>query len=116
MQITVTLIINWLTLSDEPCPANQTRCDSGECILSEWFCDDYGDCADRSDELMCCPDSQFNCDNGRCIEWDSWCDGNDDCRDNSDEAECVGKLIAKWQRTVIIKCVQSMKYGVHPLR
>ena len=60
---------------------------------SNWFCDDYADCADRSDELRCCPDTQFNCDNGRCIEWDSWCDGNNDCRDNSDEDECVGKLM-----------------------
>ena len=73
-----------------PCPANQTRCNSGECLSSEWFCDDYADCADRSDELMCCPDTQFNCANGRCIEWDSWCDGNNDCRDNSDEDECAG--------------------------
>ena len=77
--------------SEVPCPANQTRCDSGECLPSEWFCDDYADCADRSDELMCCPDTHFNCDNGRCIEWDSWCDGNNDCRDNSDEDECAGK-------------------------
>ncbi|XP_072032689.1 uncharacterized protein [Amphiura filiformis] len=73
-----------------PCPENQTRCDDGECIPSEFWCDDYADCADRSDELMCCPDTQFNCANGRCIEWDEWCDGaNDDCRDNSDEDNCV---------------------------
>ena len=85
----------------EPCEENQTRCDSGECIPSEWFCDDYNDCADRSDELMCCPDTQFNCANGRCIEWDTWCDGNNDCRDNSDEDECAGKVIIYFSDNIV---------------
>ncbi len=77
----------------EPCLANETQCDNGECIPSEWFCDDISDCTDNSDELMCCPDTQFNCANGRCIEWDQWCDGRkDDCRDNSDEDDCAGNI------------------------
>ena len=77
-------------ISESPCPANQTACDDGECQPSEWFCDDYPDCADNSDELRCCPAKQFNCANGRCLEWNQQCDGNNDCRDNSDEDGCIG--------------------------
>ena len=86
----------FLSPLETPCPENYTRCDDGVCVESRYWCDGYGDCADRSDELMCCPDTQFNCANGRCIEWDMWCDGtNDDCRDNSDEDNCAGKIQRK---------------------
>ena len=75
-----------------PCPViqtiGQTRCNSGECIPSVWFCDGNQDCPDNSDELMCCPDTQFNCADGRCIDLNLWCDGNNDCKDNSDEDKC----------------------------
>ena len=84
----------FLCSSESPCPVGETACNDGQCVDSSFFCDNFDDCADGSDELMCCPDTQFNCANGRCIEWDQRCDTNDDCRDNSDEDGCVGVYFA----------------------
>ena len=87
---TLTTCIGNIDISEEPCPEGTIRCNSGDCVSSEFFCDGYADCPDRSDELYCCTETQFNCANGRCIEWDAWCDGTDNCRDNSDEDQCAG--------------------------
>lgn len=75
---------------------------SVECVLRNWICDGYHDCADGSDEedsncelFACLEENAFKCKNETvCIDNPAWlCDGDDDCADGSDEdpALCLSR-------------------------
>lgn len=75
------------------------RCRSGECITASRKCNNFVDCADRSDESDCIPEKievicnweEFKCHDGKqCIPIELRCDKTNDCRDKSDEADCLG--------------------------
>lgn len=76
-----------------PCPINNFKCASGQCIPKEFECDKKIDCVDGSDEhdkclskcsapLKSCKDVFF------CIDEKYFCDGHFDCPDKSDEENC----------------------------
>ena len=74
---------------------------TGTCIISEWKCDQYVDCAGGEDEAGCSPSDDggggddgaatcdgFECNDGTCIE-SSWvCDELVDCQGGEDESGC----------------------------
>jgi hypothetical protein len=76
-----------------PCPLNNFKCASGQCIPKDFECDKKIDCVDASDEhdqcitpckapLKPCKDVFY------CIEESWFCNGFYDCPDKSDEANC----------------------------
>ncbi|XP_062871277.1 basement membrane-specific heparan sulfate proteoglycan core protein isoform X2 [Trichomycterus rosablanca] len=101
--------------SQRECTDKEFTCQSGECILLEFYCDKRSDCSDNSDELTCpaeatpipsiaypkttpeptrpsvpgpCRVDQARCQSGECISRDYLCDGGRDCSDGSDESQC----------------------------
>lgn len=77
----------------KPCPPNNFRCISGQCIPKEFECDSRQDCADGSDEHDHCPQQICKapnkpCKNGFCISEILFCDGHDDCPEGFDEQNC----------------------------
>ena len=84
---------------------NQFRCESGECVLSQWKCDGVKSCKDGTDEVGCsgCRSSQFQCKNKRCISKSWVCDSDNDCGDGSDESYCT-RLSGGWCGTNSYRC------------
>jgi hypothetical protein len=72
-----------------PCPGFE--CGNGQCIPDDWFCDNYPDCDDNTDEPDDCPCDGFKCEiSGECFP-DWWeCDGEVDCEDGTDEHDGCG--------------------------
>jgi len=72
-----------------PCPGFE--CGNGQCIPDDWFCDNYPDCDDNTDEPDDCPCDGFKCEiSGECFP-DWWeCDGEVDCDDGTDEHDGCG--------------------------
>ncbi|XP_067937043.1 atrial natriuretic peptide-converting enzyme-like [Watersipora subatra] len=104
------------------------KCDSGECISSDWLCDNSADCLDESDEVNCttldCDElSTSKCKAGinlitgdHCLPLNWICDGNEDCSDGSDEEGCLkcslnpcqhgGKCVETQDRKSACECLQ----------
>ncbi|KAK7863063.1 hypothetical protein R5R35_006484 [Gryllus longicercus] len=80
------------------CSKNQFRCDSGECIMNAWVCDNMNDCAGGEDERSCqgvmkCPEEDFMCLPDRvCISSNKVCDKVPDCPNAFDEANCKDSI------------------------
>ena len=77
--------------SVKQCDSYEFACDNGQCIPSNWECDNDDDCGDNSDEDHCsgtggsCESDQFRCNDGECIP-SSWeCDGEEDCSGGEDK-------------------------------
>ncbi|XP_053955720.1 modular serine protease-like [Anastrepha ludens] len=91
--INIYLIALWLLIGG--CSAQSEcnwKCDDGESIDCEYFCDGLKNCRDGSDESTencfvnsTCPSYAFRCAYGACIMGENRCNGKQDCADNSDE-------------------------------
>lgn len=110
LQEQLVLTPSWL-FADNSCSSLAFTCvRGGQCIPSQWRCDQHNDCLDGSDEQNCptrptstCPSTSFTCDNHLCIPRDWVCDTDNDCSDGSDERNCgefwaafSGSLSLKW--------------------
>ncbi|KAJ8981147.1 hypothetical protein NQ317_013812, partial [Molorchus minor] len=77
------------------CMPNQFRCQDGQCINKENYCDSIPHCADRSDEKNCC-ENGFQCPQTEvCLPLTLVCDGNENCADGSDEKDCNAARTSK---------------------
>ena len=78
------------------CSDNKFQCHDGDCIWSNWVCDNGPDCAGGEDEdpVMCqdrlgCNSTQWSCQlTGECVELHQVCDGITNCVDGTDELDC----------------------------
>lgn len=123
LQEHLVLTPSWLFADNSCSPLAFTCARGGQCIPSQWRCDQHNDCLDGSDEQNCptrptstCPSTSFTCDNHLCIPRDWVCDTDNDCSDGSDErncgefwAACSGSLSLEWFE-------QPIGFGFFPLR
>ncbi|XP_072165897.1 uncharacterized protein [Diadema setosum] len=81
------------------CQPGEFQCATdGECILSDWRCDNFRDCAGGEDEESCdthppagsCTvgNHQFQCNDGTCIHGNYVCDYIVDCSEAEEEVGC----------------------------
>ncbi|XP_078666203.1 uncharacterized protein LOC144908469 isoform X3 [Branchiostoma floridae x Branchiostoma belcheri] len=97
-----------------PCYKFQFRCDTGECLPSNWRCDGDRDCDGGEDEASCeqktCSSNEFECKrDGGCISARWRCDNERDCSDGSDEEECATLTCRshEFQCSSDKKCIQT---------
>ncbi|KAI4503887.1 hypothetical protein M0802_001290 [Mischocyttarus mexicanus] len=63
------------------CNKSQLRCDNGDCVHKNAFCDGKMDCIDRSDEMMICSCANYL----KLTSPERLCDGKRNCLDKTDE-------------------------------
>ncbi|XP_018787904.1 PREDICTED: low-density lipoprotein receptor-related protein 8-like [Bactrocera latifrons] len=96
----------WNDITESPCrnqecPNDHVKCNYGACIPIEYHCDNYFNCADKSDEwkYYCNkhkenPEEFKSCESGDFIPKNEFCNGKIDCpRDGSDEWPNLCKLL-----------------------